>query len=241
MRRTPDQTFRHDQPVCTGILLTNLGTPDEPTAAGVRRYLAEFLSDPRVIEIPKALWWLILHGIILRTRPKKVAAKYSQIWTEAGSPLLAISQRQAAKIQQQLDPDKQDIIVALAMRYGNPSIPAALSELQAAGARQLLILPLYPQYSAATTASTFDAVAKELTNWRWLPELRMVTHYHDYPAYIEAVANSIKNFWQSQEGANEKLLFSFHGMPKATLLAGDPYHCECQKNGSFGRRAVRAI
>ena len=229
MRRTADKTFRHDQPARTGILLTNLGTPDEPTAVSVRRYLAEFLSDSRVIEIPKPLWWLILHGIILPTRPKKVAEKYQQIWTEKGSPLLAIGQEQAAKVQQQLDPDKQAIVVALAMRYGNPSIPSVLNELRVAGVRRLLIFPLYPQYSAATTASTFDAVAKELRTWRWLPELRMINHYHDYPAYIEAIASSIKVFWRSQEQASEKLLFSFHGMPKATLLAGDPYHCECQK------------
>ena len=223
-----DSNFNHKQPACTGILLSNLGTPDEPSTSAVRRYLREFLSDDRVIEIPKIIWWPILHGIILNTRPRKSAQKYAEIWSDQGSPLLAISKHQGSALEQQLQQHySSNIKVAVAMRYGNPSIAAGLQELQQAGARRILILPLYPQYSAATTASTFDAVADVLREWRWLPELRMVNHYHDHPAYIKAVADSIRTARQQQTG--HKLLFSFHGLPKRNLLLGDPYHCECHK------------
>lgn len=220
--------FDHGQSSGTGILLTNLGTPDAPTAPALRRYLGEFLWDPRVVEIPRPLWWLILHGVILRVRPAKSAAKYATVWTEQGSPLLAISQRQAEGVRARLQRLPGPVTVALGMRYGNPSIASALRELRAAGVQRLLILPLYPQYSAATTASTFDAVAAELKSWRWLPELRMVTHYHDDPGYLDAVAARIRAAWAEQP-AGDKLLFSFHGLPKRNLLAGDPYHCECHK------------
>ena len=229
MIHAPSATdFSHDQPACTGILLANLGSPDAPTPAAVRRYLAEFLWDPRVVELPRPLWWLILHGVILRSRPARSAHKYQTIWTEEGSPLLAISRRQteavAAALQQRCP---GPIRVALGMRYGNPSIASALAELREAGARRLLVLPLYPQYSAVTVASTFDALAAELRRWRWLPDLRLITHYHDDPAYLDALAASIRAARAEQPG--ERLLFSFHGLPKRNLLAGDPYFCECHK------------
>ena len=229
MKYTGTPEYHHDSPPCTGVLLTNLGTPDEPTAAALRRYLAEFLSDPRVIETSKLIWWPLLHGIILRTRPRRSAAAYAKIWSEAGSPLLAISRKQAAAVAEQLAISCHGPVrVELAMRYGNPSIASALGRLREANARRLLVFPLYPQYSAATTASTFDAVAAELSTWRWLPELRLVNHYHDDPYYIEALVDSIRQFW-AEHDRPERLLFSFHGLPKKYFLAGDPYHCECRK------------
>lgn len=228
MKPLASLSFTHDQPTRAGVLLTNLGTPDAPTAEAVRRYLAEFLADNRVVEIPRALWWPILHGVILRTRPARSAQKYQKIWTAEGSPLLAISQRQQAAIAARLaERHPGPIQVALGMRYGNPSIAAALGELQAAGVRRLLVLPLYPQYSAATTASTFDAIAAELRTWRWLPELRLIAHYHDQDRYLNALADSVRTAWQAEPAG--RLLFSFHGLPKRNLLAGDPYYCHCQK------------
>jgi len=221
--------YRHGEGECLGVLLTNLGSPDAPTPAAVRRYLAEFLSDPRVVEIPRPLWLPILHGVVLNTRPKRSAHAYQRVWREEGSPLLIISRGQAAALQQRLEQlVTGPVRVVLAMRYGNPSIPAGLRELRAAGARRIIVLPLYPQYSAATTASTFDAVAAVLRGWRWLPELRFVMQYHDRPDYIAALARSIEESW-AEHGRGERLLFSFHGMPRRTLLLGDPYHCECHK------------
>lgn len=226
-RHTGSPDFRHDTQETLGVLITNLGTPDAPTPAALRRYLGEFLWDPRVIEIPRPLWWLILHGVILRIRPRRAARAYASVWSVAGSPLLAISQRQATALQQRLSADLPGPVkVALGMRYGNPSIAAALDDLRAANVRRLLVLPLYPQYSASTSASTFDAVAAVLRRWRWLPELRFVTHYHDHPAYLDAVAASIRAHRERHPGT-AKLLFSFHGLPKRYLFAGDPYHCEC--------------
>ncbi len=229
MKKAAKDTFEHGSEPCTGILLTNLGTPDAPTPQALRRYLGEFLWDPRVVEIPRPVWWLILHGIILRIRPARSARKYQRIWWQEGSPLLVISRRQAGAIEDRLKTlCRGPVQVALGMRYGNPSIASALGELRQAGVRRLLVFPLYPQYSATTTGSTFDAVVKDLRSWRWLPELRMINHYHDEPAYIEAVAESIETGWH-QDGPPERLLFSFHGLPKRNLLAGDPYHCECHK------------
>lgn len=222
---TPD--FRHDAQETLGVLITNLGTPDAPTPDALRRYLGEFLWDPRVIEMPRPLWWLILHGIILRIRPRRAARAYESVWSAEGSPLLAISRRQAEALKQALSASLPGPVkVALGMRYGNPSIASALEELRAANVRRLLVLPLYPQYSASTTASTFDAVADVLKGWRWLPDLRFVTHYHDHPAYLDALAASIRTHREQHPG-EAKLLFSFHGLPKRYLLAGDPYHCEC--------------
>jgi len=233
------EDFEHGREPCVGILLTNLGTPDAPTPREVRRYLGEFLWDPRVVEIPRLLWWLILHGIILRIRPARSARKYRAIWTEEGSPLLVISRRQAMAVAEHLAQDGPGPVkVAVGMRYGNPSIAAALRELRDEGVRRLLVFPLYPQYSAATVASTFDAVATELKSWRWLPELRMITHYHDDPGYIEALSQSILDVWNQAPRA-ERLLFSFHGLPKRNLLAGDPYHCECQKTARLVAERLR--
>jgi ferrochelatase len=224
-----DPGFVHGTPPLLGVLLTNLGTPDAPTSRAVRRYLAEFLADPRVIELPRWLWRVILHGVILRVRPRRSAEAYHKVWGADGSPLLAIARRQATALQAALDRRMAGPVrVALGMRYGQPSLAEALEDLRGAGARRLLILPLYPQYSATTVASTFDAVAATLKGWRWLPELRLVTHYHDDPAYIQALVASIREAWQTQ-GQPDRLLFSFHGLPRRYLAAGDPYHCECQK------------
>lgn len=221
--------YSHDQQSTTGVLVTNLGTPDAPTPAALRRYLREFLSDPRIVDLPRWLWRPILHGVILRIRPRRSAHAYRRVWTEQGSPLLAISRRQVQALQAALQTKfRGPVVVALGMRYGNPSIAAALEQLRAAHARRVLILPLYPQYSATTTASTFDALAAVFKTWRWMPELRMVNHYHDEPGYIQALADSIREAWRTRAPA-ERLLFSFHGIPKRHLLLGDPYHCECLK------------
>jgi ferrochelatase len=229
MKYKGNPDYKHDTPACTGVLITNLGTPDAPTPAALRKYLGEFLADPRVIETPKIIWWFVLHCIILRTRPRRSAEAYKKVWTENGSPLLDISIKQTNKIQSEISKQIDGPIkVVLAMRYGNPSIEAGLEKLREANAKRVLILPLYPQYSAATTASTFDAVSDVLKKWRWIPEIRMINHYHDNPDYITALANSIKAYWQTHTKP-EKLLFSFHGLPKDYFLAGDPYHCECHK------------
>ena len=224
-----NRDFKHDSEACTGVLVTNLGTPDAPTASALRRYLGEFLADPRVVEVPRFIWWFVLHGFILRTRPKRSAAAYRKIWTESGSPLLDISKKQAAAIQKYLDDHStKKFHVELAMRYGNPSIHSGLKKLQQANAKIIIILPLYPQYSATTTASTFDTVADVLKTWRNIPELHLVKHYHDSPDYIDALTESITEHWQQTKRA-EKLLFSFHGIPQACFEAGDPYYCECHK------------
>jgi ferrochelatase len=220
------------------VLVTNLGTPDAPTPAAVRRYLAEFLSDPRVIEVPRWLWRIILHGVILRVRPRRSAEAYHKVWTPEGSPLLVIARRQAAALQAALSARLPGPVrVALGMRYGTPSIASALRELQAAGVRRLLVLPLYPQYSASTTGSTFDAVAAELARWRWLPELRVVTQYHDDPGYVSALAASLREAWAAG-GEPERVLFSFHGLPRRYFEAGDPYHCACQKTARLVAEAL---
>lgn len=217
-----------DQPPCTGILLTNLGTPDSTDTADVRRYLKEFLSDPRVVETPRLIWWLILNGIILRTRPKHSAEAYRKIWTEEGSPLLTISRRIAQSLQGRLDKEEcSPFKVVLAMRYGSPSIADGLEQLRQANARRVLVLPLYPQYSATTTASTFDEISRVLQQWRWIPELRFVNHYHDHPGYIQALASSVERF-QKENGGCDRLLFSFHGIPRSYSDQGDPYPEECR-------------
>ena len=210
----------------TGLLLINLGTPDAPEPAAVRRYLAQFLSDPRVIEIPRLLWAPILHGIILRTRPKKSAHAYAQVWTDEGSPLAAITRRQAQALQKRLG-DK--LIVDFAMRYGNPGIAGAVDRMVAAGCERVLAAPLYPQYCAATTASAQDAVFAALASHRWQPALRTLPAYHDDPAYIGALQASFERQLNGLDFEPQRLLLSFHGMPKRTLELGDPYHCHCQK------------
>jgi len=211
-----------------GILLINLGTPDAPTTGAVRRYLAEFLSDPRIVAIPRILWQIILHGIVLRVRPKRSAQAYRSIWTDEGSPLLTISKRQAAAIEENLKPRlKGKVSFALGMRYGNPSIPSALESLRRQNVQRLLVVPLYPQYSATTTASIFDAVTSELQRWRLIPEIRFIHRYHDEPAYLACLSESIREF-REREGAAQKLLFSFHGIPQDYYKAGDPYPDQCQ-------------
>ena len=223
------RNFTHDSSECLGVLVTNLGTPDAPTTPAVRSYLAEFLSDPRVIEVPAPLWWLVLHGFILRVRPGKSASAYRKIWTDNGSPLLAIAGKQAAAIQSGLGNQYSGPVrVELGMRYGNPSIKSALEKLRAANAARILVFPLYPQYSSTTTASTFEAVFNVMKSWRWMPELRLINHYHDDDGYINALSESIKMHWQAH-GQADKLLFSFHGIPEHYFTAGDPYFCECHK------------
>jgi len=229
MKTVTNLHFSHDQADALGVLVTNLGTPDSQQTQDVRRYLKEFLWDPRVVEVPRPLWWLMLNLVILNTRPRRSAAAYAKVWTAEGSPLLVISQREAEALQLQLDQHfDAPVKVVLAMRYGNPSIAAGLDQLRAAGARRILVLPLYPQYSASTTAATFDAVSLELRRWRWLPELRFINHYHDEPAYIDALAESVRDYW-SVNGEPDKLVMSFHGIPRDYFLAGDPYFCECHK------------
>lgn len=231
--------FDHNEPSRTGILLVNLGTPDAPTPSAVRRYLAEFLADPRVVELPRWLWWLALHGIILRIRPPRVARSYQSVWTNEGSPLLAINRRLHQSLQQTIKEQHGDqVVTALAMRYGNPSIAAGLEELRQQNVQRLLVLPLYPQYSATTTAAVFDAVTSILQGWRWIPETRFINQYHDNPAYINALAESVKAHWQTQ-GQAEKLLFSFHGIPQRYHDAGDPYYCHCQKTARLLAEALQ--
>jgi ferrochelatase len=230
--------FAHDAPLRAGVLLTNLGTPDAPERKAVRRYLAEFLSDPRVVERPRWLWLPVLYGIILNLRPQKSAAAYAKVWSEEGAPLLVISRRIAKAVAHTLEQTLgTPVPVALGMRYGNPSIESALNYLRDRGADRIVVLPLFPQYSASTTASTFDAIAGVLARWRWVPELRFITHYHDDPGYIEALASTIRA-WRENNGAGEKLLLSFHGIPQRYFDAGDPYHCHCQKTARLLAEAL---
>ncbi len=226
----PEPPFRHGQPARVGVLLVNLGTPAAPTAAAVRPYLAEFLSDPRVVEIPRAVWMLILHGIILRTRPAKSAAKYASVWMKEGSPLAVWTAKQALRLQGTLGERGQQVVVRHAMRYGQPAIATQMDELKAAGCNRILLLPMYPQYSGTTTASVWDALCDWLRSTRHVPELRLVNRFHDDPGYIDALAESVHAHWQ-REGRGEHLLMSFHGVPERTLQLGDPYHCECLKTG----------
>ena len=203
------------------MLLTNLGTPDSCAPGDVRRYLREFLSDRRVVGLPRIVWLPLLHGIVLNTRPRKSAKAYAKIWRDDGSPLLVFSRMQQRKLQQRFD--ESAVVVELGMRYGNPSIAAALEKLHAAGARKVLALPLYPQYCSATTASTFDALGAAFAR-RWhLPALRFVDHYHDHPKYIAALARSVR-----AHNSDGVLVMSFHGIPEAFADAGDPYPAQCK-------------
>ena len=221
-----DKDYRHGSVASTGILAVNLGTPSAPTPTAVRRYLAEFLSDPRVVEIPRPLWWLILHLLVLPLRPYKSAKAYAKVWSSEGSPLLVYSERLCLRVAQNLQNEYPNLVVRLAMRYGNPSIAEVLNEMREKAVQRLLILPLFPQYSATTTASVFDKVTGILSTWRWQPELRYINHYHKHPLYISACAEQISMF-RAQHGAGDMLVFSFHGLPKRNLLEGDPYHCQC--------------
>ena len=238
-RFRPAPPFQHGNALKTGVLLTNLGSPDEPEAPAVRRYLKQFLSDPRVVEIPARVWWLILNGIILNVRPKKSAAKYRTIWLPEGSPLKVHTERQVKYVRGFLH--KRGITgveVAGAMRYGNPSIPAALDELVAKGCDRILVLPLYPQYAASTTASTFDAVADWASGARNLPGINFVRNFHDHPGYIDALAASVREHWEKEVGPPDVLVMSFHGLPRRSLELGDPYHCECLKTGRLLAEAL---
>ena len=228
MTFAPEPGHVHGTAPVTAIVICNLGTPDAPTAQAVRRYLREFLSDPRVVEIPRLIWLPLLHGVILRVRPARSARKYAAIWTAEGSPLRTWTEKQALLLQGYLGQRGHRVVVRHAMRYGNPSIAAVLDRLKAEGATRILVLPLYPQYSGPTTASTIDAVGAWARGVRAVPELRFVNRYHDDRGYIGALARRVNDHWQ-MHGRGERLVLSFHGVPRRTLMLGDPYHCECQK------------
>ncbi len=225
----PEPAYQHGAIAKTAILLVNLGTPAAPTPAAVKRYLREFLSDPRVVEIPRAVWKPVLHGVILNVRPRRSAARYAAIWMPEGSPLRVYTDRQAKLLQGLLGERlKAPLVVEYAMRYGEPSIDAVLAKLKRARCERILVLPLYPQYAAATTATAFDRVCAGLARTRNVPETRFVKHFHDHPAYIRALGDLVRERWRAH-GRPDKLVMSFHGLPRATLERGDPYHCECQK------------
>jgi ferrochelatase len=227
--------WKHDRPRRVGVLLINLGTPDAPTAKAVRRYLAEFLSDRRVVEIPRFLWKPILHLVVLRVRPARSAKKYAMIWGSGGSPLLVHSEKQKTLLtgylgqrlkEQGLPSDVAP--VELGMRYGKPGIAEAISRLRSAGCDRILAVPLFPQYSASATAAALDAVFARLERVRRMPGLRTIEGFHDDPGYIRAVARNVNDYW-TRHGRPDRLVMSFHGLPRRSLDLGDPYHCQCQK------------
>ena len=237
-RIEPEPEYSHGTPARTAVLLINLGTPEAPTPSAVRTYLREFLSDPRVVEIPRLVWLPILHLFILTRRPRDSAARYSQVWTRDGSPLKVHTERQTLLLQGYLgDRLRVPLVVDYAMRYGNPSIPGRLRALHGQGCDRILLVPLYPQYSASTTATAFDAAFAVLARNRNQPEVRTVRHFHDDPGYIAALAQSVREYWEKR-GRGEVLLMSFHGVPRRTLDLGDPYHCECQKTGRLLAEAL---
>ncbi len=232
MEYTARTSFAHDQVPGVGVLVVNLGTPAAPTGTALRPYLREFLSDPRVIELPRWKWWPILNLFVLTTRPEKSAHLYETVWTDRGSPLALYTERQAAALAEILDREVgPPVHVAVGMTYGEPSVARALRGLREAGCTRLLVLPMYPQYSGTTIGSVFDTVARELTAWRVVPELRTIHGWHDEPGYVRALAASIREVWErpGEGGPPEKLLFSFHGIPKRYFAGGDPYHCLCHK------------
>ena len=226
------------EPVRAAVLLVNLGTPEAPTTGAVRRYLGQFLADPRIVELPRWLWRLVLHGVILRIRPRRSAHAYRKVWSERGSPLQFGTQDLAARLDAALA-TAAPVVVRHAMRYGEPSVPARLRELGALGVRRLLVVPLFPQYSATTTASVFDALAAELRTWRRVPELRFVSDYHAEPLHIEALARSVEAHWQAH-GRGQRLLLSLHGIPERYVRNGDPYraHCEATADALRARLAL---
>ncbi|MBW7860201.1 MAG: ferrochelatase [Rhodocyclaceae bacterium] len=237
-RFRPEPPYRHGSPDRTGVLLANLGTPAAPTAEAIRSYLKEFLSDPRVVELPRLPWWLILNGYILNVRPKKSVPKYASIWMDEGSPLKVHTERQARLLAGYLlEHGHPELVVDHAMRYGSPSIPDAMERLRAKGCTRILVVPLYPQYAAHTTASCIDEVARCLTHWRNLPEVRYVRSFHDQPDYISALATSVREHWR-RNGQGERLVMSFHGLPRRALDLGDPYHCECHKSARLLAEAL---
>ncbi|NML25484.1 ferrochelatase [Zoogloea dura] len=234
-----EPAYTHGTPPRTGVLLVNLGTPAAPTAAAVRPYLKQFLSDPRVVEIPRLVWWPILNGIILRTRPAKSAAKYASVWTTEGSPLKVHTEKQTKLLAGFLAHAGQStLLIDSAMRYGEPSIRSRLDAMRAAGCTRILIVPLYPQFAASTTATVMDEVADCLRHWRNLPEIRYIRSFGDDPGYIQALAASVREHWQ-RNGQADKLVLSFHGIPRRSLDLGDPYHCECHKTARLLGEALQ--
>lgn len=232
-RYRPEPPHRHGTAAKVAVVLINLGTPDAPTPPALKRYLRQFLSDPRVVEIPRALWWLILNGIILNTRPRKSAEKYASIWLPEGSPLRVHTERQAKLVCGLLGQRGHRLTVTWAMRYGTPSIAEVLNRLRDNGVERILLLPLYPQYSASTTATALDAALGWFARIRNQPELRTIRHFHDHPGYIQALEESVRSHWQrcGPLGADDRLIISFHGLPRRSLDLGDPYYCECLKTG----------
>jgi len=230
MRFLPEPSPPAGHPPRTGLLLVNLGSPDAPTPSAVRRYLAEFLSDPRVVEIPRIAWLPILYGLVLTLRPREAAGRYASIWTPEGSPLVVWSRRQSEGLARELSRRGLDVDVALAMRYGNPSLADGLGRLRDAGCARILVLPLYPQYAASTTASVFDAVGVRLAQLRNVPEIRYVREFHDDAGYIDAMAARVLEFWQ-HHGRGQRLVLSFHGLPKRSIDLGDPYAAQCRETG----------
>ncbi len=244
MAHAPEPPFAHDRTPKIGVLMINLGTPDAPNPSAVRRYLAQFLTDPRVIEIPKWLWAPILYGVILFVRPVKSARKYASIWTRDGSPLLVHSNRQRTLLLGYLGQrvkaaglPADQCPVEVGMCYGNPSVGSAIDKLRAANCEKILVLPQYPQYSASATAAAFDAVAAHLKYARRLPALRFVETFHDDPGYIKALAQTVNDYWM-RNGRPRHLVLSFHGVPRRTLEMGDPYHCFCQVTGRLLAREL---
>jgi ferrochelatase len=234
----PEPAYRHGSSDKTGLLLINLGTPDAPTAQALRPYLKQFLSNPRVVEIPQWIWQPVLNGIILNVRPKKSAEKYAQIWMPEGSPLKVHTVRQTSLLRDKLAERVECIpVIEYAMSIGNPSIGSVLREMKEHGCGRILVLPLYPQYAASSTASAFDEVFGQLGMMRNVPALRTVKHYHDHPGYIRALAQNVRDYWTTA-GRPDKLVMSFHGIPRSSLDKGDPYHCECQKTGRLLAEAL---
>ena len=236
-RFLPEPEFQHDRETRVGVLLVNLGTPDAPTPSAVRRYLAEFLTDRRVVEIPPILWRPLLHGIVLRIRPGRSAKKYAMIWKSDGSPLLLHSQKQRTLVSGYLGQKMKErglpadfVAVEIGMRYGNPGIAAGLAKLKSAGCDRILVAPLFPQYSSAATASAFDATFSHAMRLRRMPALRTIDCFHDDPGYIRALARNVNDYWL-RNGRPDILLMSFHGLPRRSLDLGDPYHCQCHKTG----------
>ena len=223
-------SYDHGRKECSALLLVNLGTPAAPTTSAVRRYLAQFLSDRRVIDLPRWMWWPILHLIILRFRPARSARAYRKIWTEEGSPLMLHTRALSEALAERLRQDGwSQLQVAFAMTYGEPSIPQVIGQLRERGVRRIAVLPMYPQYSATTTAAVNDQVMDTVRDWAHAPQLRLLDAYHDHPAWLDAVAASIQRHWD-QRGRADRLLFSFHGIPRRYFLNGDPYHCQCMSS-----------
>jgi len=238
-RYLKEPPYTHGNAPKCGVLLINLGTPDAPTAPAVRRYLREFLADPRVVEVPRAAWWLILNLFILPFRPKQSARRYAQVWTPDGSPLRMHTERQSRMLAGYLgERIKAPLVVDYAMRYGSPSVPAVLTKLKQQGCDRILVLPLYPQYAASTTATALDAVSAAYARMRNQPALRSVRNFHDHPGYIAALAQSVNDYW-FKSGRPDKLVMSFHGVPKFSLDKGDPYHCECQATARLLAQALK--